>query len=431
MAAMDQLAAHARQAVAALQSAGYAQAQARAIESELSELNIAYNAPSLLRSTLSQRMQLTGLHEGRRHSAEIGSFDAQQIAAAAQRMFEEGRASPVDTAYSLPAAQGAHIVQGPQSADTDALAHSVRELLAWRAEHTPAMRLQEGAAEHRLTRSVWFNTEGSELHTSVGCEGLSAIGAANDGQRSSSFTYSGGHTDALRNKHATEHFGIGRMMQDAVASTQPQRIAAPFEGEVVLAPEAVTALLGWLLAQLGHGNDAPLVAGSSVFLRSVGQRIAAPGLQLRSRFDAPGVCAVSAEGDVCAPVTVLEDGVLRTLLASRYASAKASLPHVPTAGGWLLAAGADDEAALVSGVRHGAWVSRLSMGMPASNGNFSGVIKNSFLIKDGQLGPALAETMVSGNVTQMLQDITGIGSTLHDFGAWALPWLRVRGLHFS
>jgi PmbA protein len=428
---MHTLAGYARQALSALQAAGYAQAQARAVESELSELNIAHNAPSLWRSTLTQRVLLTGLHGGRRHSAEIGSFDAQQIAAAAQQMFDDGRSSPADAAHSLPAAQRAHIVQGPQAADADTLADAVSQLLAWRAEHTPAMRVQEGAAEHRLTRSVCLNTEGSELHTSIGCEGLSAIGAANDGQRSSSFTYSGGHTHSLRAKPAVEHFGIGRMMQDAVVSTRPQRIAAPFEGEVVLAPEAVTALLGWLLAQLGHGNDAPLVAGSSVFLRSVGQRIAVPGLHLHSRFDAPGVCAVSAEGDVCAPVTVLDDGVLHTLLASRYASAKASLPHVPTAGGWRLAAGPEDEAALVAGVRHGAWVSRLSMGMPASNGNFSGVIKNSFLIEGGQLGPALAETMVSGNVTQMLQDITGIGSTLHDFGAWAVPWLRVRGLHFS
>jgi PmbA protein len=71
------------------------------------------------------------------------------------------------------------------------------------------------------------------------------------------------------------------------------------------------------------------------------------------------------------------------------------------------------------------------MGMPASNGDFAGVIKNSFLIENGQRGPALAETMVSGNVAQMLLAITGVGKRLHDSGAWCVPWLRVSGLHFS
>jgi PmbA protein len=430
-AALEVLGLHARQALSALRAAGYAQAQVRVVESDLTELNIAHNAPSLLRSTLAQRVQLVGLQDGRRSATEIGSLDATDIAAAARQLFEDGQSSPADPAHSLPAHQRARIVQGPQDADADTLAAAVQELLDWRAVHAPSMRLQEGAAEHRLTRSVLLNTEGSEVHTSVGAEGLSAIGAAHDGQRSSSFAYTGGHTHALASAPAHEHFGIGRMMLDAVASTQPTRIAAPFDGEVVLAPEAVTALLGWLLSQLGHGNDAPLVGGSSIFLGRVGERIAMPALALHSRFDAPGVCALSTEGDVCAPVSVLAGGMLQTLLAGRYASAKTGLPRVPSVGGWRVPPGPDSEGALVAGVAHGAWVGRLSMGNPASNGDFSGVVKNSFLIENGRLGPALSETMVSGNVAQMLQDISGVGSTLHDFGAWAVPWLRVRGLHFS
>jgi PmbA protein len=430
-AAMEGLATRAQQALSTLRSAGYAQAQVRVVESELSELNIAHNAPSLLRSTLTQRVQLVGLLDGRRNATDVGSFDEQILAEAARKLFEDGSSSPSDPAHSLPAQQRGRLVQGPQAADADVLAAKVQELLDWRAAHTPSMRLQEGAAEHRLTRTVLLNTEGSEVHASVGADGLSAFGAAHDGQRSSSFAFAGGHTHSLAAAPAHELFGIGRMMQEAVASTQPQRIAAPFDGEVVLAPEAVTALLAWLLSQLGSGNDAPLVAGSSMFLKRVGEPVAVPGLALHSRFDAPGVCALSAEGDLCGPVAVVEGGVLRTLLASRYASAKTGLPRVPNVGGWQVSPGSDSEAALVAGVVRGALVGRLSMGMPASNGNFSGVIKNSFLLEDGRLGAALSETMVSGNVAQMLQDISGIGSTLHDSGAWAVPWIRVRGMHFS
>jgi PmbA protein len=76
-------------------------------------------------------------------------------------------------------------------------------------------------------------------------------------------------------------------------------------------------------------------------------------------------------------------------------------------------------------------VGRLSMGRPASNGDFSGVIKNSFRIDDGKLGPALSETMITGNVAQMLRDVIAVSQERIDTGSFLLPWVRIGGLHFS
>ena len=75
------------------------------------------------------------------------------------------------------------------------------------------------------------------------------------------------------------------------------------------------------------------------------------------------------------------------------------------AEGWDIAAGTTPLDALLAGVPRGALVDRLSMGRPAANGDFSGVIKNSFAIRDGEVGHALSETMISGNVAQMLRDV--------------------------
>ena len=77
------------------------------------------------------------------------------------------------------------------------------------------------------------------------------------------------------------------------------------------------------------------------------------------------------------------------------------------------------------------WVGLLSMGMPAANGDFSGVIKNSFAIEGGVIGPALSETMVTGNIAQMLRDVLAVSRERLDFGAQCVPWLRVGGLKFS
>ena len=86
---------------------------------------------------------------------------------------------------------------------------------------------------------------------------------------------------------------------------------------------------------------------------------------------------------------------------------------------------------VVDGVQRGALVGRLSMGMPAANGNFSGVVKNSFLIEGGRVGAALSEVMVSGNMAQMLRDVLAVSAERLDCGDTVLPWLRIGGLHFS
>jgi PmbA protein len=272
----------------------------------------------------------------------------------------------------------------------------------------------------------------------LGCYGLSVFGTARgtgpDGKlHSSSFNYTGGDTEDLRGAAASSRFGIDDMMRELTRSVFTRSLAeclgGKLVGEVVLTPPAVAALLGWLHGQL---SDMALISGSSIYRHAVGELIASPLLSLFSRFDAPGIAAVSADGFATPPVQLLQAGKLMTLTPSLYGSRKTGLPHVPTAaGGWELAAGSTPRSELLSGVSRGALVGRLSMGSPAANGDFSGVIKNSFAIQDGEVGAALSETMINGNVAQMLRDVLAVSAERIDTGATCMPWLRIGGLHFS
>lgn len=128
----------------------------------------------------------------------------------------------------------------------------------------------------------------------------------------------------------------------------------------------------------------------------------------------------------------MQAGKLLALTPSLYGSRKTGLPHVPIASaGWVIAPGAAPLAQMVGDVARGALVGRLSMGVPAANGDFSGVIKNSFMINGGELGPALSEAMIAGNMAQMLRDIVAVSAEVIDSGALRLPWLRISNLHFS
>lgn len=416
-------------ALAEMRARGFDAAQATIVSRRQDEVNIALNEPSLLRSTDSQRLMLLGILDGRRASTELTDLHADSVREGVQALLAAAKSAPQDAANKVSSGQKARIVQGPQESDVALLTEKARELLEFCKSQTPRVIVGEALAAHTLVRSQTLTTGGSDLESQVGHHTINLFGTAREGRKTSSFAETGGDTHDIGAHYATEFFGIGELLTDLERSIDTHPIGGQFVGDVVLAPAAVADLVGWLLGQL---CDEALIGESSIYRDRVGEAVGSPLLTLRSRFDAPGVTALTMDAFVAKPVEVLGKGVLKTLTPSLYGSLKTDLPHVPTAaGGWELLAGETARETLVSDTRKGAYVGRLSMGRPASNGDFAGVIKNSFAIDGGKVGDALSETMITGNVAQMLKDVLAVSRERIDTGAYALPWVRVGGLHFS
>jgi len=425
-AALQDLAA---QALALMQAQGFDAARADASRSRLDELNFAHNAPSLMRSTRTHKLVLTGLLDGRLASTELTDLSPDNLRHSVALLHENTLAAPQDVANAISAGERARIQRGPMVADEPVLADKVAELLDFRQRETPLMMLEEGFASHTRHQLHTLTSGGSDLASDTGWYALSAFGTAREGQRTSSFNAADGQAEELSSRPAPAWFGIEALLRDTSRQIDSAPLTEKFVGDVVLTPPAVASLLSWLHGQL---SDLQLIAGSSLYRHRVGEAVASPLLNLRSRFDAAGVSGLSADGFVARPVELLREGRLLSLTPSLFGSRKTGLPHVPVAsGGWELAAGETPLSALIEGVGRGALVGRLSMGHPAPSGEFSGVIKNSFGIRDGQLGRALREVMIAGNVAQMLKDVVAVSRERLDTGGTCLPWLRVKGLHFS
>jgi len=418
----------AEQALQRMRAAGFDAARAEATVQRSTELNMAHNEPSLLRSTVVEKLLLAGLVDGRMATTELSDLSADAIAAAVSALHADALAAPQDEANVISAGQVAEIVHGPMEPDQTLIADKVAELLAFRAGETPTIMLEEGLIAHQRLDARLVSSGGSAIGRRIGCYQLALMGTAKEGKQASSFNYTEGRADELSSQPIERYAGIEQVLRDTARQVHTQPLAAKFVGDVVLMPMAAASLFGWLLGQL---SDTQLIAGSSLYRESVGQRIASPLLTVRSRFDGPGVAAVTADAFTAPPVTLVDAGTLRALTPSLYGSRKTGLPHVPVAAGWEIQPGDTPRAELVASVREGAIVNRLSMGMPAANGDFSSVIKNSFLVEDGAVGDALTESMIAGNMAQMLQDIVGVSRECIDTGDLRLPWLRVAGLHFS
>jgi PmbA protein len=418
----------ASQALAQMRKAGFDDAQVTALHTKLDELAVAHNDPTMLRTTEGYKLALLGIVDGRVASTELTQLEPDPVRARIAQLFADARTAPQDEANAVSSGQHARIVQGPQESDRDLLAAKTSELLEFRQRETPKMMVDEASVCHQWRRSHTLTTGGSDLAASIGCYAISLFGTAREGNKSSSFNAVSGAADELASRPAQEYFGISRMLRDTEQQIETQPFGSKFVGDVVFTPAAVEDLLGWFLGQV---SDTQLIAGSSLYKECVGHAIASPLLSIRSRFDAPGIAAISGDAFATPPVTLIEAGKLLALTPTLYGSRKTGIRHVPTASGWEVASGTTPLADLVGNVKRGAIVGRLSMGMPAANGNFSGVIKNSFAIENGEQGHALAETMIAGNMAQMLKDIVAVSQSTIDNGARRLPWIRIANLHFS
>ena len=429
MSAVIELRDAAANALERLRERGFQEAQATAVSTVQDEVNIALTEPSLLRSTDSRRLGLVGIVDGRRAATELTDLRDEAVREGVEALLAAAKAAPPDEANKVSSGQRARIVQGPMEADLDLLTAKASELLDFCRTQSPRVNIGEGLVAHTLTRSQTLTTGGSDLETSVGHFSMGFFGTAREGRKASGFAERSGTANELAARHASEYFGIGEVLRDLERSIHARPVAGKFTGDVVLTPEAVSDFLGWFLGQL---CDAPLIAGSSLYRDKVGTAVGSKRLTLRSRFDAPGVAAVTGDGFVASPVTVLDQGILETLTPSLYGSLKTGLKHTPTAaGGWELLPGDTPLETMVSDTQRGALVGRLSMGMPVASGDFAGVIKSAFAVEGGSVGDALSETMISGNVARMLNDVIAVSRERLDTGTWLLPWVRIGGLHFS
>lgn len=410
-----------------LAAAGFDAARVTITETDMNELNVAHNHVSLMRSTINQQLSLLGLLDQRKVTASVSSFEDEAVEQVIADMLRDVQTSPQDAANAVSANQQGQFEKGPQQVDRESLALAARNFLLYRSERYPTFQIEEASIKHVLERTTLVTSEGSELSASIGEYGFSIMGSSKDEHGSSSFNYTGGNINDLP-ENLVEHFDLDMLMANSVQETQTEQVGDKFEGDVVLMPMAVNDLLGWLAGQI---TDFALLSDSSVYKDSVGKLIANEQLTVRSNEQGAGVAPFNGEGFLVTPLKLVDQGKLTTLLPSYYGSRKLDIPFMPAPSGFAIDAGDISRDDMIASVQRGALVSRLSMGSPAANGDFSGVIKNSFLIENGVRTKALSETMITGNVAQMLQDIVAISEQVTDFGSDKVPWLKIKGLKFS
>ena len=177
------------------------------------------------------------------------------------------------------------------------------------------------------------------------------------------------------------------------------------------------------------------MTGTSPWKEKLGEQVADERLTISiAPLDGRIVCGerITGEGFPAENYDLIKNGRLNAFALSLYSANKLGLSRAKNdSDNIIIEAGDKPLDEIIASIDRGILVGRFSGGAPAPNGDFSGVAKNSFLIENGKIGPALSETMISGNFAEMLFRLRGVSKEQIAAGLFVLPYLAFDGITIS
>ncbi|NKC15726.1 MAG: TldD/PmbA family protein [Gammaproteobacteria bacterium] len=412
-----------------MQERGFDKAQVLRDDHEKAELQIEFNQPSLLRSAKNTALMLTGVTQDKEGTLSVNRQTAQAIDEAVDALWESALASLPDPANDIAKAQPAQsFTSGEREPDLATMYDRLDEFLVHCGQHYPSVTLGSFNISHVRSVRTIANSNGVSLKSERGYYSVMSMFTAKEGTDVSSFNFTAVSLANL-NRPIARTATVERLLKSAVEQIRTRKIPHKFTGALIITPDCLGAFIAFLLDSI---SGPPLIAKTSKYRDKLGTQVAYPGLSIRTEpLDRPGGFHLTDDGYPATNDTIVEKGVLKTFLLNHYASRKLAMPRVSTGAVYVVDSGDVSFAQMVSGVDEGVIIGRFSGGQPNANGDFSGVAKNSYYVKDGEIQYPIAETMVSGNMVDLLLNINAISRERADFGTQSYPWIRTRGVVVS
>ena len=302
------------------------------------------------------------------------------------------------------------------------LAHDAKALF-------PRASLKQVFGRHYGGVDIYLNTHGVQLIQPKGYYSLFMMMGGVDG------TQLGTTVTVSANLHTLEqplsaHPIIRQALETSEKTIRRQPFGEKKTGTLVLTPGSLNYFMQ--MAMGAFAGELALISGTSRWQNRLGEAVASEPLSMMSAPNHPelvGARRFTDEGFVCAEQPIIQNGTLRSLLCSLYAANKTGLPRGASPGGSLVVAPGEAAIAdIISGIKDGILMHRFSGGFPQTSGDFSGVAKNSFIIRNGEIIGAADSAMVSGNLADILMNLRGLSRETLSDGSFIMPYAAFDGI---
>lgn len=422
----------AQQTVEHLRQAGFEKAVGRVSYDELHELSAENGEINLFRTNFETDIHLAGIMDQRRASLNVNKTDEATLGNAINDMKRMAQGGNPDPAFDIAEYQSPESFEaGPPEPDYDAMYNQVEEIHRYVEHNYPSLNLRSAGVTFVRRRGCYVNSNGVAFESTRGLYQAGLSFSSREGQDTSSMMYTG-YSACDIDLPIYESANVDMLLRQSTEQVRTEHIPDKFVGDLVIAPNCLDSFLGFLTLRIGDG---PMISGTSVYLNKLGEAVASDKLTLHCRPVGDEITTgywVTGDGYKAANNTIVQDGVLKSYLLSLYGANRTGLDRAPNSGGcYVVEPGEDSYEDLIAGVEQGILITRFSGGRPNDRGDFSGVAKNSYYIKDGKVQYPIKETTVSGNMVKLLQSITSVSRERVHFGGSLLPWIKVKGITAS
>lgn len=420
-------------AVEALKRAGADDAQCIVGTCKTKEMNIDGGEISLIRTILSNSVSMKAIKDGKKGTVAINKFSKEDIDRAALDCIEAADAGVRDEAVCIASlTENRSFTVGAQQEDMDGLFDRLEEYLRDVKRDYPKLMLEQVITEYSQEDCVFLNSNGVCHRVKDGGYYFSTMFSAHDGQRTSSFNCCDAHFNDL--SRPLIDLGDQRTLYaQSEKELDARRFDGKMTGKILVSPNCLCDFVGMALDNFA--SDTSIIDGTSPWKDALNTRVASEKLTvsiapLDSRM--AGGERITNDGYVSENYDLIKNGVLRDFGLSEYAARKTGHTRAPNSSGcMIIEPGEKSLADMIASIDRGLLVCRFSGGAPAVNGDFSGVAKNSFLIENGEIRHAVTETMISGNLAAMLDQIVDLSRETVEDGSSVLPYAIFDGITVS
>jgi PmbA protein len=300
-------------------------------------------------------------------------------------------------------------------------------------------------------------TSGAAVVNSLGVEAerkstsyqAAMLTVASDENKSGAYAFD----NIFSRKHDVDLLAIGKELGQKAIDNLDQKAIKSFNGPVIFQPEAIFNPIA-IVVGLACSADWRQ-RGRSFWKDKLADKVTNESFQFTDKphdtTGADGVRPFDDEGNATKEIEIVKDGILQTFLHNQRTANKENLEPTGNAlrslgGGTLftqppgnifpnsphIATGDMSEEEMIEDIKKGIIFHNYQGSTRFENGIFSGVAKGAYLIENGEITSPVTGISISGNVFEILNNISGIGKQSHISSQYLrTPWLRFEGIKIS
>ena len=393
--------------------------------SRMEEFNAAGNEFSLLRTVFSYALSLSVFIDGRKGTTAGTDFSEKAIEKTIDEAKKAAEASERDSAYDIAPSEGRIEMDRKYDGNTELFFDRMKELMNTIVSYYPSILVMQAIGQNTSYETIYSNSNGTEYHSKGGFYEVYYGFSAHEDERTTGICSTSFMTKSLE-KPFIEMASVRRDLENAVKSLEMTSFEGKFDGTVIFTPGCLSDFLVFISEGL---SDSLIMQGVSPLRDKLGEKIADERITISLLSSSPDIVngeVITDDGFRTEDTPIIENGVLKSFLLSLYAANKTGKPVTKNSSADIVMEKGDRTLEeIISSVPRGLIVGGFSGGHPSVSGDFSGVAKNSFYIENGKVKGAVNETMINGNLLEMLKNVNAVSSERISNGSSVLPYLAV------